>query len=616
MKTSALSCVFALTLVGCAQSSDTTTASDTADVVADVVVDVGPSVAAEAFVANVNEELAELTLELATLEWERATNITDETVARAAAGNEKALAFNSRIIEEAKQFNDVALGASTERAIDLIKLGSSMPAPNDPELRAELARISVEMDSMYGKGKYCPEGEDRCLSLGELEYTLASSRDFDTLLDAWQGWRTIAPPIRPLYERFAELTAMGARELGYDNLGDLWKAGYDMPSDEFEQEAERLWGQVEPLYEALHCHVRARLGDTYGTDKVPQDGPIPAHLLGNMWSQQWNNIYDLIEPYPGEADLDVTGALVEQGYDARKMVEQAETFFMSLGMPELPDSFWERSMLLKPDDREVVCHASAWPIDGKEDVRIKMCIEPTEEFLTTIYHELGHIYYFLIYKDQPPLFQDGAHDGFHEAIGDTIVLSMTPSYLQKIGLVSDVDAGDKALINQQMKMALERIAFLPFGKLVDQWRWDVFAGKTPPERYNADWWTLRTKYQGIAPPVERTEANFDPGAKYHVPGNTPYTRYFLSNILQFQFHKALCSGANRDVPLHECSIYGDEEAGARFMDMLAMGSSQPWPDAFEKLTGQRNMDGSAIIEYFAPLLGWLEEQNQGRSCGW
>ncbi|MFK7885712.1 MAG: M2 family metallopeptidase [Gammaproteobacteria bacterium] len=608
MNSRMLSGLIMIVLFGCSDATETSPPEKAREV--------GSSAAAADYVDGVNAELAVLNLELSKLEWARATNITDETVARAAEGNEKALAFNSRIIEEAKQFNDVPLSGATARAIDLIKLGSSMPAPNDPALRAELARLAVEMDSMYGKGKYCPNGENSCLSLNELETTLATVRDYDELLEAWQGWRTISPPIRPLYERFAQLTAMGAKELGYDNLGDLWKAGYDMPSDDFEQEAERLWGQVKPLYEALHCHVRAKLGEQYGTDKVPQDGPIPAHLLGNMWSQQWNNIYDLLEPYPGAANLDVSGALVEQGYDAVKMVEQAETFFTSLGMPKLPASFWERSMLIKPADRDVVCHASAWPIDGKEDVRIKMCIEPTEEFLTTIYHELGHIYYFLIYQDQPALFQDGAHDGFHEAIGDTIVLSMTPDYLNKIGLVGDVEASNEAVINQQMKMALEKIAFLPFGKLVDQWRWGVFSGKTPPARYNGDWWTLRTKYQGITPPLERSEENFDPGAKYHVPGNTPYTRYFLSFILQFQFHKALCEGMDSDVPLHECSIYGNEEAGQRFMDMLAMGSSQPWPDAFEKLTGQRTMDGSAIIDYFAPLMGWLEEQNEGRSCGW
>ncbi|MEM6639039.1 MAG: M2 family metallopeptidase [Pseudomonadota bacterium] len=571
---------------------------------------------ADAFVERINSELEALTHEQAMLEWVRATYITDDTMALAAKASEEALAFQSRSVEEAKRFNGQSLSGPTARAIELIKLGSSMPAPNDAELRAELARIAVELDSMYGKGAYCPDGPESCRSVGELESTLATSRDFETLVDAWQGWRTISPPMKPLYERFAELTAMGARELGYDNLGDLWKAGYDMPPATFEQEAERLWSQVTPLYEALHCHVRARLGEVYGTDRVPQDGPIPAHLLGNMWSQQWNNIYDLLEPYPGAANLDVTGALVEQNYTAVQMVERAESFFTSLGMPELPATFWSRSMLTKPRDRDVVCHASAWPIDGKEDVRIKMCIEPTEEFLTTIYHELGHIYYFLVYNEKPMLFQDGAHDGFHEAIGDTIVLSMTPDYLQKIGLVGAVSQSREAVINQQMKMALEKIAFLPFGKLVDQWRWDVFSGKTPPERYNEDWWALRTRYQGIAPPVTRSEKDFDPGAKYHVPGNTPYTRYFLSFILQFQFHKALCDVNNADVPLHACSIYGDKEAGRRFMDMLALGRSVPWPDAFEKLTGQRRMDASAIIDYFAPLMGWLEEQNAGRSCGW
>ncbi|NND44030.1 MAG: M2 family metallopeptidase [Xanthomonadales bacterium] len=571
---------------------------------------------ASAFVDDANARLYDLYLKQAAAEWVRQTYITHDTQLLAAEFGEQALALQSQLVEEAKQFNGMPIKGDAARAIELLKLGSAMPAPNDPDKRAELARIAVELDSMYGKGKYCPDGPDSCQTLNQLETILANSRDYDELKEAWAGWRTISPPMREKYQRFAELTAEGARELGYSDLGTLWRSGYDMPADDFEAEAERLWTQVRPLYEALHCHVRAKLGEQYGTDKVPQDGPIPAHLLGNMWSQQWNNIYDLVEPYPGAASPTTTTALVEQNYDAVQMVELAESFFTSLGMPELPDTFYERSLLTKPADREVVCHASAWPLDGKEDVRIKMCIEQTEEMLTTIYHELGHIYYFLIYKDQPLIFQNGAHDGFHEAIGDTIVLSMTPDYLKSIGLLDEVSTSDQAVINNQMKMALEKIAFLPFGKLVDQWRWDVFSGKTSPADYNKAWWEQRTTYQGIAPPVPRSEADFDPGAKYHVPGNTPYTRYFLSFILQFQFHQALCEAIGFDGPLHECSIYDNKEAGRRFSEMMALGQSAPWQVAFEKLTGTRSMDGSAIIDYFQPLLAWLEQQNQGRSCGW
>jgi peptidyl-dipeptidase A len=370
------------------------------------------------------------------------------------------------------------------------------------------------------------------------------------------------------------------------------------------------------LYEALHCHVRDTLAGHYGEDRVSREGPIPAHLLGNMWAQSWSNIYDLLEPYPGVAPLDVTAALKAQEYDAMRMIETAEAFFMSLGLPELPQSFWQNSMLVAPTDHDAVCHASAWDLDNGNDPRIKQCVEANEEQLATLHHELGHIYYYLMYKNVRPVFKGGAHDGFHEAIGDTIVLSMTPDYLKAKGLVDSVAVSDEAVINQQMKLALDKIAFLPFGKLIDEWRWKVFSGEIGPEQYNSGWWALRESYQGIESAVERTEDDFDPGAKYHIPGNTPYTRYFLSHVMQFQFHRALCDAAGYEGPLHNCSIYNSEAAGDALGAMLAMGASKPWPEAMEALTGQRRMDADAIIDYFQPLMTWLNEQNAGRQCGW
>jgi peptidyl-dipeptidase A len=423
--------------------------------------------------------------------------------------------------------------------------------------------------------------------------------------------------MREDYTQFVALANEGARELGFKDLGVMWRAGYDMSPEEFDAESERLWQQVKPLYDGLHCYARARLERRYGEVKVPPGKPIPAQLLGNMWAQQWNKIYpDILKPYPRASIETADALLAAQKWDAGRMAHSAESFYTSLGFPQLPRSFWERSMLTRPRDREVVCHASAWDLATTGDVRIKACLKPTEEDLFTIYHELGHVYYFLSYANQPYLFRDGANDGFHEAIGDTVNLSVTPAYLAKIGLVRAVTPSHEALINQQMKMALEKIAFLPFGRLIDQWRWRVFSGEITPENYNSSWWELRRRYQGIAPPVPRTEADFDPGAKYHIPDNTPYTRYFLSFILQFQFHKALCAASGNQGPLYECSNYGSREAGRRFADMLSLGASQPWQDALEKLTGSRRIDAAAITEYFQPLMQWLNEQNQGQQCGW
>jgi peptidyl-dipeptidase A len=567
------------------------------------------------FVTRVEAEGIALAKELDAAFWVRATYITPDTATLAAKAGERGLAFESRVVEQAKQYRDTITDPSTDRAIELMLRGSSAPAPNDSALQAELSQLMTDMEGQYGAGRYC-NAQGECRELQELETILAKSRDYDELLDVWRGWRQVSPPYRAKYQRFVEIANSGARDVGYDNLAELWQGGYDMDSASFVEESRRLWRQVEPFYEQLHCYVRDKLSDTYGAEKVPAKGPIPAHLLGNMWSQSWENIYDLVEPYAGVSSLDVTAALVDQGYDELQMTEAAEGFFTSLGLPELPESFYRNSMIKKPRDRNVVCHASAWDIGNGDDPRIKQCVEVNEEHFETLHHELGHIYYYLMYKHQPTVFKGGAHDGFHEAIGDTVTLSMTPAYLKARGLIDVADESYEATINKQMKIALTKIAFLPFGKMIDEWRWQVFSGEIEPADYNASWWELRQAYQGIAPPIARSEADFDAGAKYHIPGNTPYTRYFLSFIMQFQFHQALCASAGYEGPLHECSIYGNKVAGKKLGDMLSLGQSQPWPDAMEAMTGQRGMDGSAIIDYFAPLNSWLKDKNQGLQCGW
>ncbi|HZX64509.1 MAG TPA: M2 family metallopeptidase, partial [Myxococcales bacterium] len=499
------------------------------------------------------------------------------------------------------------------RMLYLLRTGSSLAAPADPARRLELTTLAARLEGLYGKGKYCKSG--KCRDLEELSDVIGKSRDPKELLDAWTGWHAIAREMRPLYTRFVELANEGAREIGFSDTGAMWRAGYDMPPEQFPAEMDRLWAQVKPLYDDLHCYVRGRLQEKYGKDLVKDDAPIPAHLLGNMWAQEWTKIYPLVEPYPDAAQLDVTSAMTRMGLTPEKMMAIGMGFFTSIGFPELPRTFWTRSLMQKPRDRDVVCHASAWDIDGGEDVRIKMCVKIEEEDLVTIHHELGHLYYNLAYAKQPFLFRAGANDGFHEAIGDAIALSVTPGYLRKLRLIAQEPGDEHGLIDVQLKEALDKVAFLPFGLLIDRWRWEVFSGKVTPDRYDSAWWELRRRYQGVAPPVERSEADFDPGAKYHVPANVPYSRYFLARILQFQFHRALCKAAGFQGPLHACSIHNSVQAGEPFWKMLSLGASRPWQDALETLTGQRQMDAGAMLEYFAPLAKWLSEQNRGRRCG-
>jgi len=571
---------------------------------------------ARRFVDDANARLRALRDRQQRAEWVQATYITDDTEAIASDAREATIAATTELAQAARRFESLTLPPDVARQLRLIKLSLDLPAPSDPPLRSELSQIAGALEGMYGKGKYCPAATpNTCQDIGDLSKTLAEKRDAAALLEAWQGWHAIAPPMRPKFVRYVELANRGAKEMGYADVGAMWRSKYDMTPDAFAADLERLWGQVKPLYEALHAYVRTRLGDTYGTSLVPPDGPIPAHLLGNLWAQDWSNIYPLVAPKDADPGYDLTALLKAKNYDARGMVRTGEAFFSSLGFEPLPPTFWDRSLFTKPADRDVVCHASAWDVDSDHDLRIKMCIEITAEDFNTIHHELGHNYYQRAYSGLPFLFRESANDGFHEALGDTIALSITPAYLKKIGLL-DRDPAPGSDIALLMKMALDKVAFLPFGLLIDQWRWKVFSGEIAPADYNRTWWELKRKYQGVAPPSPRSESDFDPGAKYHVAANVPYTRYFLADVLQFQFHRALLREAGYSGPPHLGSVYGNKAAGAKLQAMMAMGQSKPWPEALEAMTGEKRADAGAMMEYFAPLKKWLDEQNRGKKVGW
>ncbi|MDB4935209.1 MAG: Peptidyl-dipeptidase precursor [Labilithrix sp.] len=579
---------------------------------------------AKKFMEQVDKDLRRLWVARDRAGWVNQNFITDDTEALSAAGEEATAAYVTEAISKARRFDGVkGIDGDLARQLLLLKLAQVVPAPSNADERRELAELQSAMTAIYGKGQYCPPPsspiaakDGKCLKLDDLSRILKKSRKYDEQLEAWKGWHSIAPVMKDKYARYAELGNKGAKEIGFGDMGALWRSGYDMTPEDFEADIERLWQDVKPLYDDLHCYTRKKLRAKYGKDKIPEKAPIPAHLLGNMWAQQWDAIFDVVEPYPGQGSLDVDKKLRDKKYDPTKMVKLGEGFFTSLGLEPLPKSFWERSLFTRPKDREVVCHASAWDVSWNDDLRIKMCIEPTEDDLITIHHELGHDFYFHYYYKLPILFQAGANDGFHEGIGDTLALSVTPQYLKNLGLLDQVPNNDKGRLNVQMKMALDKVAFLPFGLLIDKWRWDVFSGKTPKAKYNEAWWALRTKYQGVAAPVPRSEADFDPGAKYHVPASTPYVRYFLARIYQFQFHRALCKAAGHKGSLDTCSIYGNKEAGAKLRAMLQLGQSKPWPEALAVLSGEKKADASAMLEYFAPLRTYLKEQNKGEQCGW
>ncbi|MBV7255501.1 M2 family metallopeptidase [Pacificimonas sp. WHA3] len=573
---------------------------------------------ADAFVERAEQRLADLSIYVGKAAWANATNITIDTdflAARASAEYTKAAV---ELANEAAKYAAIdGLSYDTSRKLNMLRQSLTAPAPNVPGAADELATLLTGLNSAYGKGKGMYKGTET--RGNDLEALMGTERDPAVLQEMWTSWHRVGTPMREDYARFVELSNEGARSLGYADTGAMWRSGYDMDPDAYAAMLDANWQEVKPLYDQLHCYTRSKLNEAYGDDVQPENGPIRADLLGNMWAQEWGNIYDIVAPEgAGDLGYDLTDLLVKADYTPKRIVETGETFFSSLGFAPLPGTFWERSQITAPRDREVVCHASAWNLDNEDDVRIKMCTKVNADDFVTVHHELGHNYYQRAYKGQPFLYKNSANDGFHEAIGDMIALSVTPDYLTQIDLLDEanIPAADKD-IGLLLRQAMDKVAFLPFGLMIDKWRWQVFSGETTPENYTKSWTDLRREYQGIVPPGgPRPADSFDPGAKYHVPGNTPYTRYFMARLLQFQFHQAACEQAGWQGPLHRCSIYDNAEVGAQLNAMLEMGSSRPWPDALEAFTGTRDMNGEALVAYFEPLKGWLEEQNKGKSCGW
>ena len=569
---------------------------------------------AKAFIDKAEADLAKLSEYVNKSSWVRATYITEDTMFLEAKAGAEATTLATDLAVQAAKYDKTAADPVTRRKLDILKRALVLPAPQRPGAAEQMATIAGRLDSIYSTGKF--EFKGKQITLNDAEDILAKSQDPAELKAAWEGWHSISPVMTADYAQLVDLANEGSRQLGYKDTGALWRSGYDMGPDEFAAETDRLWSQVEPFYKNLHCYVRKELNEKYGDAVQPKTGPIRADLLGNMWAQQWGNIYETVKPAEDTAGYSLDNLLVEKGYDPLKMVKTGENFYSSLGLAPLPETFWTRSQITRPEGREVVCHASAWNLDDRDDIRIKMCTKVNAEDFYTVHHELGHNYYQRAYKDQSYIFKGGANDGFHEAIGDFVGLSaLTPTYLNQVGILDKVPGteGDTPFL---LKMALDKIAFMPFGLMVDRWRWQVYDGSVKPAGYNDAWWALKLKYQGITPPGPRPANAFDPGAKYHVPGNVPYTRYFLAHVYQFQFHRAACKQAGWKGPLHRCSVYGNKEVGAKFNKMMEMGQSKPWPDELEAFTGERRTDASAVTEYFKPLNTWLIKQNKGQKCGW
>ncbi|MHA6767210.1 M2 family metallopeptidase [Sphingobium ummariense] len=580
---------------------------------------VAPTAAqAEAFLGEAERAMFDHSLIAGRAEWINATYITDDTDAMSAYFGSIRTKMNvDYALEAAKFMAAPALSEETKRRLTLLRTALTLPAPTTQGAAEELNAFSTRLQSAYGKGRGTLRGQP--INGSDIEAEMGTDRNPEELKEMWVSWHdNVGAPMRGDYAKLVSIANAGAKELGFADTGAMWRSKYDMTPQQFAALTDKIWNEVKPLYEELHCYTRTKLNEKYGDSVQPKTGPIRADLLGNMWAQEWGNIYDIVAPQgAGDLGYDIGDLLQAKGYDPIRMVKAGEGFYSSLGFAPLPQSFWDRSQIVKPRDREVICHASAWDLDNKNDIRIKMCTKVNGDDFVTIHHELGHNYYQRAYQNHGYLYLDGANDGFHEAIGDFVALSITPDYLVKIGLLDPAKVpGPEKDIGLLLRQAMDKVAFLPFGLLIDKWRWGVFDGSIPESRYEQAWTDLRRQYQGIVPPVSRDETKFDAGAKYHIPGNTPYARYFLARVLQFQFYEAACRQAGWTGPLHRCSFYGNKAVGAKLDAMLEMGASKPWPDALQAFTGSREMSGRALTAYFAPLQKWLEQQNKGKSCGW
>ena len=572
---------------------------------------------ARQFIAGVEKDLFDLSVIGGRAQWVNATYINDDTDALAAyfgtIGTEKGVKYAKQSAEYAKV---QGLDPDTARKLNILRGGLVLAAPTTPGA-AELNEITTRLQSTYGKGRATHKG--KTITGDDAEALMGDLRNPAELKEIWQSWhQNVGRPMRQDYTQMVDIANQGAKELGYADTGAMWRSNYDMSPEEFSAMYDRLWAETKPLYDQLHCYTRTKLNQKYGDAVQPATGPIRADLLGNMWAQEWGNIYDIVAPKgSGDVGYDIGKLLEAQKKTPLDMFRIGEGFYSSLGFAPLPKTFWERTQFTRPRDREVVCHASAWDVDNKDDLRIKMCTKVNADDFVTIHHEMGHNYYQRAYNQQPYLYLNGANDGFHEAIGDFVALSITPEYLVQIGLLDRSKVPDASKdTGLLLRQAMDKVAFLPFGLMVDKWRWGVFDGSITPANYNQAWADLKQQYQGITPPVARSEQDFDPGAKFHIPGNTPYARYFLARILQFQFYKAACDMSGWKGPLHRCSFYGNKEVGQRLNQMLATGASKPWPDALQAFTGGREMSAKPMLEYFAPLQTWLQEQNRGKQCGW
>ncbi|KAH9396896.1 hypothetical protein TYRP_003196 [Tyrophagus putrescentiae] len=584
----------------------------------------GPKVTvddAEKYVVTANEALRVQKNAIGLASWAQSSDITPENDQAYIEASQRYDEFSKAQFNEVKAYFDLFPQLSDFTRRQLEKMGIIGTSALTKADASTFSRSSLEMKKVYSTARITAGGRPNLELEPDLTEILANSSDEKLLREDYITYYTLG-------NKAARLNSLPGKD--FRTYDDLWMAEWE--TADMKAQVDKLMEETMPLYQKIHAYVRYHLKEKYGDGVMPADGTIPAHLLGNMWAQQWGNLLNIIpemNPNPEMKPIDTKVNEKLQTWTVKKMFELSEKFFADLGMQKMTDTFWKKSILVKPTDRNLTCHASAWDFydASKTDFRIKQCTEKTMSDLVTVHHEMGHIQYYMNYVVQPPIYRRGANPGFHEAIGDLIALAVaTPQHLVKVDLLEPIPPADveKINLNYQMKMALDKVAFLPFAYVMDKWRWDVFGEVATTETaMNRRWWEYRLQYQGLSPPVadrKRNERDFDPGAKYHIPAGVEYVRYFASHVLQFQFYERMCKtvAGITEQNLYTCDFDGNKEAGAALMAMLAQGSSRSWPDILESFIGSRTMSLGSLNKYFKPLNDYLDKfiADKGIKVGW
>uniref|UniRef100_A0A8C4RH50 Angiotensin-converting enzyme n=1 Tax=Erpetoichthys calabaricus TaxID=27687 RepID=A0A8C4RH50_ERPCA len=581
---------------------------------------------AEQFLNDFNIEAPILNYQYSLASWEYNTNITNENAEKLSEMGAIWSEFYNKASDNATDFNLNEISNYTiKQQLQFLQDKGSGALPKDKFQK--LNKILQEMSKIYSTGKVC-RGES-CLTLEPgLEDIMANSTDYDERLEVWEGWRReVGKKMRPLYEEYIVLKNEASKLNGYKDYGDYWRGDYETEGDspygytrdQLREDVGKIYKEILPLYKQLHAYVRAMLSKAY-PGHLNNRGGLPANLLGDMWGRFWTNLYGLSIPFIGKEDIDVTSAMDGKGWTYKDMFEAGETFFESVGLFNMTEEFWNNSMLEKPNDREVVCHPTAWDMGNGKDFRIKMCTKVNMDDFLTVHHEMGHIEYDMAYAHQPFLFRNGANEGFHEAVGEIMSLSAaTPKHLKSLDLLSANFVEDYEIdINFLMKQALTIVSTLPFTYMLEEWRWQVFEGKIPRDRWMKTWWEMKRNLVGVAEPVPHDETYCDPPTLFHVSNDYSFIRYFTRTIYQFQFQKALCEEANHSGPLYKCDITNSTAAGLKLKNMLELGKSKPWTEALQRITGETRMNATALLDYFRPLEDWLKKDNElnNRYVGW